>query len=491
MTPDSVGWVTARRFWYSLGAITAIGWLVRVAYIWHWRREPIAIAMTFPNDSSYYHFASKLLADGEGFLNPFFTAPGRPYQSADHPPVYQVFLACFSLVGLDSPNQQMLLTATFLGTPTVWVTGLAGRAIRGDRVGLIAAGLVTIAPNVFSWDGMLLSESAAILFVTCTIWAAYWYRGQPSRSRAAVLAGAAALAAMSRAELILLGLLIVLPLLIRTGERERRATIGRVGVGAAVASIIIGPWVLSNMVRFEDRVYLSVGAEITMASASGDDTYYGEGTGYWSVFAACDVRAAIRTEHPPEFIVEAGVLRPATREDRERSFACPSADRLEVPVLDQSEEAPYFRRAATTYIRYHLDRLPVVVAARWGRTLYLWNPDHVVRADWGLEGRSRGIAILGWWTFYPLALLALTGAVSLRRARIPVYPVAAVFLTVAAAVTLAFGTPRYRASAETALCVLAAVGVDAVFTRWRGRSASTPQDDDLGTSPDMGAPPVA
>lgn len=489
--------MTARRFWYSLGAITAIGWLVRVVYIWHWRREPVAVAMSFPNDASYYHFASKLLADGEGFLNPFFTAPGHAYQSADHPPVYQVFLAAFSLVGLDSPNQQLLITATFLGAPTVWVAGLAGRAIRSERVGLLGAALAAISPNVFSWDGMLLSESAAIFFVTCTIWTAYRYRAQPSGRRAALLTAAAALAAMSRAELILLGLLVVLPMVIRHGDRNRRAVIGRLAVGVVVASIIIGPWVAANLVRFEDRVYLSVGAEITMASASGDDTYYGDGTGYWSVFAACDVRAAIRVEHPPEFVVERGVLRRATDEDRSRPFACPNAELLEVPVLDQSEEAPYFRTAATTYIRDHLDRLPVVVVARWGRTLYLWNPAHVVRADSGIEGRTWWVANVGWWTFYPLAMLALGGAVSLRRARVPVYPVAAVFLTVAAAVTLAFGTPRYRASAETALCLLAAVGIDALVTWIRTSRTRRPRTDSpLGgapstTSPSSGVSPVA
>jgi 4-amino-4-deoxy-L-arabinose transferase-like glycosyltransferase len=302
---------------------------------------------------------------------------------------------------------------------------------------------------------MLLSESAALFAVTLTIWAGYRYWQAPSTRAGVALAAAAALAAMCRAELVLLGLFVVVPLLVRHGERGTRAIARRVGAGAVAAMVVIGPWVGYNLTRFEHPVYLSVGAEITLASATCEQTYYGEGTGYWSYFCARDVRDQIRREFPPRLETIDGVER-------------------EVPQLDQSEEAPYFRTYATDYIRDHIGRFPVVVAARWGRVLYLWNPAHVVRADTFPEGRDPGIAQWGRWTFYPLALLAIGGAVTLRRRRVPVYPVAAVFLTVGAAVTLAFGTPRYRASAETALCLLAAVGITALAETLAARRARTP-----------------
>ena len=68
-------------------------------------------------------------------------------------------------------------------------------------------------------------------------------------------------------------------------------------------------------------------------------------------------------------------------------------------------------------------------------------------------------AVLAW---YPLAILALIGAVALRRKRIVVYPLGVVLLTVLITTAIAFGTSRYRAAAEPAICILAAVGISRI-----------------------------
>lgn len=432
--------MSARRFWYSLGAISFVGFVVRVVYIWHWRRDITPAVVAGTNDAAWYHQASKLLADGRGFISPFFSAPGRAYQSADHPPVYQLFLAFFSKLGLDSSTQQLMLTATLIGTPTVWLSGLAGRAMHSERVGLIAAALVAISPNVFSWDGMLYSESAAIFAVTLTMWVAYRYWRSPSMRGAFFLGAAASLATMSRAELFLLLPVLAAPLVWRHGERGRKPVAQRIGVVALAAGIIIGPWVGYNLTRFEDPVYLSVGAEITMASATCDETYYGEFLGFWWQPCATAIRDDINRRFPPIEVVEGGVT-------------------YRVPRLDQSEEAPFFRDAATDYVKDHLSRVPAVILARYGRVLYVFRPDKVVRDDAYFEGRDLGIARAGRWSFYVLAILGLIGAHAMRKARIPRYPLSAAFLAAIAAVTLAFGNPRYRAASETVLCLFAAMGI--------------------------------
>src|SRR5439155_471031 len=79
------------------------------------------------------------------------------------------------------------------------------------------------------------------------------------------------------------------------------------------------------------------------------------------------------------------------------------------------------------------------------------------------EGREYWIAWGGLVMFYAFALLSIVGVVVLRRRRIPVYPCVALFLMVFIVITIMFGQNRYRASAETALCLLAAVGVDAIL----------------------------
>jgi 4-amino-4-deoxy-L-arabinose transferase-like glycosyltransferase len=443
-----------RRFLLALAVVTLVGIAIRVVYILQWRRDPTASAVTRPNDSSYYFHASRLLAEGKGFVNPFFSAPGHWYQSADHPPLYQLFLASWHRAGLGTPTELLLVTGVCLGGPAVWLAGLAGRAIRGARVGLLGAAAVAVSPNVWSWDGMLLSESMAILTVTLTIWAVYRAWRAPSTWNAALAGGAAALAALSRAELVLLLPFVVLVVLWRRGD-DRAPRRRRLVAAGAAAAVLLGPWVGYNMVRFEHPVYLSIGFDITLSSATCDDTYYGRWTGYWSVHCAEAVRDEIRAEHPPTYVLVDGEPR-------------------ELPVLDQSEEGRYFREDALDYIRAHLGRHAIVVLARLGRATYLWRPLDVARLDANPEGRDLGVAYGGMWTFWALAPLAAVGALGLRRARVPLSPLMVPLATVAAVVAVTFGTSRYRASAEPAICLLAAAGVDVLLRAWSARRAREP-----------------
>ena len=72
--------------------------------------------------------------------------------------------------------------------------------------------------------------------------------------------------------------------------------------------------------------------------------------------------------------------------------------------------------------------------------------------------------------------------VGLRRRRVPVFPLAALPAIVLISVTLTFATNRYRAIAEGALVVLAAVAIDAgarwLHARRASGAAAAPGDGD-------------
>ena len=65
---------------------------------------------------------------------------------------------------------------------------------------------------------------------------------------------------------------------------------------------------------------------------------------------------------------------------------------------------------------------------------------------------------------------AIFGLVVMRRRRITLIPVLAPYAAALIAVTLLFYMNRYRASTEAVLCLLAAVGIDALLSRRRIRA---------------------
>jgi asparagine N-glycosylation enzyme membrane subunit Stt3 len=94
------------------------------------------------------------------------------------------------------------------------------------------------------------------------------------------------------------------------------------------------------------------------------------------------------------------------------------------------------------------------------------------------EGRPLWAARASIVMLYPILALALVAAVLLRRYRTVVLPLVAPALVVTVAVMLTFGQPRYRATADGALAVLAAIGVARVVdvVRTRRRSPDSPPD---------------
>ena len=76
------------------------------------------------------------------------------------------------------------------------------------------------------------------------------------------------------------------------------------------------------------------------------------------------------------------------------------------------------------------------------------------------------VAFSSLYMFYALALLSIAGVIVLRKRKVPVYPLVALIAIVFITITIMFGQNRYRASAEPALALLAAVAVDAALRRW-------------------------
>ncbi|MCD9624553.1 glycosyltransferase family 39 protein [Rhabdothermincola salaria] len=443
-----------RRWWFGLAAVAAAAFAWRAVYILVWRRDHQVWG-----DAYFYHHGANLLADGYGFVNPFrFLIDGLIQQAADHPPVYTVYLFLFSTLGVRSPTGHMLATA-LVGTASVVLAGLIGRRIAGNTTGIVAAVLVAFYPNTFSWDGMLLSEPMALFAVMLTAFLAYRFVDDPSLVRIVLLGAAVGLATLSRAELGLLAVFIVVPLVLRRSNLTSwRSRIGWLAASGAACLAVLAPWVAFNATRFDEPVYLSSGFEITLATVSCDKTYYGELTGYWSLECVF------------------GYLEPTG---------------LNPLNSDESQRGQVLRDESIDYIQENLDRLPTVIVARWGRALGLWNFEQSVQLDSFDAGRTLWVAWAGAVSFLVMAPLAVVGGLALRRRGKLVYPLAAPFLTVWFTATVTFGQPRYRALAEGPLAVLAAVGLVAIVAAIRRRTAGGDATPDGDAPPPPAAPPLS
>lgn len=423
--------VTTRVFRRGLLAAALLGLAVRLAYILIARRDVLP-----GGDAFFYHFGARLLVDGHGFIEPSPFINGIVEQSASHPPLYLLYLAIPTSVGLDGPLTHMLWSS-LIGVGSVVLVGLTGREVAGPRAGLVAATLAAVYPNMWIFDGFLVSETMAIFTTILSVYLAYRFLRSPTFWRAAALGLSCGIAALARAELVLLLPLLVLPCVLFARGTDKTQKLKELVAAGVAATIAMGPWIGFNLVRFEKPVFLSTGLEPTMLGANCDATYYGNLTGYFT----------------PDCTVKAG--REYKRGD------------------DQSERNEISRRIVLDYINDHKLRAPVVVLARWGRITGLYRPWNQVQLDRGIEGREGWAALASLFSFYAVAGLAVAGGVIVRRRRrVPVFPLVVPPVIVLFAVALSLGSNRYRASAEGALVVLAAVAIDRVIQAVRDRRAT-------------------
>ena len=434
----------SRRFLARLGLITlgAAAW--RIWYI---------VAVANPrtgalrlSDEAFYHQQARLVADGRGFLNPFgYYAPSgtpahRIFQTAVHPPAYTVFLAVPARLGIDSVLSQRIMTA-LLGTATVFLVGLLGRKIAGDRVGLLAAVLAAISPALWVNDAVLGLETLYCFCLVVALLCLYRFWSAPSLWPAVGMAAALAVGSLTRSEGTLLFVFLALPTVLLVPAITRVQRVKFLGVTALVAVLVMGPWVVRNLTTFDEPTVLGTGFGWVLAYGNCDATYSGPLLGYWSDDCALK-------DYPPH--------------------------------LEESRIDLRARRKATSYIEDHLSRTPVVVLARIGRVWDLFRPTQNVHLNAFYERRGDAASwavLIGYYLMMPFAI---GGLVVMRRRRVPIFPMLAIALSVTVTVALSFGITRYRAPVDVVLPVLAAVAIDALWRRSRPPALDAPGPADLG-----------
>ena len=164
------------------------------------------------------------------------------------------------------------LASSLLGVAAVAVIGLLGYRLGGTATGLVAAGIAAFYPQLWINDGVLLSESIVVLVVACALHTMYTFWLRPTLRNAIVLGLVCGIAALGRNELILLFPFVAIPLALRARNMEWRPRI-RLAVAACVAgAIVIAPWALFNLTRFNEPTLTSSSLGSVLSAANCDST---------------------------------------------------------------------------------------------------------------------------------------------------------------------------------------------------------------------------
>src|SRR5918994_897484 len=410
-----------------MALIVLAGLVLRVAYVVANQHTPVT------GDGIDYYGSALLLGDGDGFIATTIVRASGGFlavPAAEHPPAWALTLTPLAVVGVERILWFQIATCV-VGSATVGVVGLTGRRLAGQRCGLIAAAIAAFYPNLWIYERVLQCETLAMLLTSLCLYVAYGLWERPRRRGVIILGLLVGALAMTRPEAVLLYPLLVVPmvLLLRTPDRATR--VRWLAIGTAMVMLPILPWIVYNTSRFDQPVALTTNVGATLAASNCDEAYDGPMVGWWSYDCLAD----------------------ATSVARQRMPAYGAAD-LDVEL----------RRIAVDYIGDHLDRKPAVMLFREGRGWGVYQPFQQTKLD-SIGGPKQDVTRYGLYDYWALAPAAIAGAVILRRRRIPLTPFLAVVATVAISAGLTIGQTRYRALAEVAVVILAAVALDALVRR--------------------------
>jgi 4-amino-4-deoxy-L-arabinose transferase-like glycosyltransferase len=430
---------------------------VRVGYVLLFRLEPFAA--TFPTsdggtvsplgdkpyltrlwgDGWVYSNQAKLLVDGKGLITPFqYHFLGIAQQSADHPPLYVLYLAVSTfLFDVRTDLGHMLWSAPFaaLCAPTF---ALLARRLWSPRAGIIAGFIGAFNPSIIHFPGFAISETMTLPLVALVCLFLYRLWDRRTWFDAAMTGLLVGLTSLCRPDITMLVPFAVVPMILLLRSTEWRRKLSLLVVTGAAASAPLLPWFAYNINRYEKPVLLSTGFDYSLTQGSCDRSYYGELIGYY--WLPC------------------------------------MSDRIEgtgLQFADQSLGAEHLRRVTVAYIKDNLAWTPVVMGARVGRVVGVFRPIQQANLEHITEAREWWLTNASVVSYYPLAVLSIVGLVVLRRAQRLSIPLLATIASALLGAAITLAVLRYRASAEPALAVLAAVAIDAgmtwIRTAWRDR----------------------
>jgi 4-amino-4-deoxy-L-arabinose transferase-like glycosyltransferase len=416
---------STRAFGVRLAFVVAAAAILRVAYdLLVLRHLHLGI------DSTWYFLEAGVIRQNHAFADPAVFATSRAATAA-WPPLYPAFLALVRVFAGDSTRAAQL-SGVVTGCATVALTGVVGRRIAGAGIGLLAAALAAVSPLLLAADGSLMAETLFVPLALATLLCALAAARSPRVGPWIASGALAGLAALTRAEGLLLIPFVVLPVAWRARRDSARRVLLVTAFAGATLVVVVAPWIVRNAHRVDEPTIANVSSTTAIAGANCHQTYGGDALGSWD-------------------------------------FACIRNERR--AVLSEARWTSEIRREGLRYARAHASRLPLVGAARVARLWGVWEPrDQVDREH--LETRSRSWQYLVAATGIVTLVLGIVGLVLLGRAGRPIEGLLGLLAMVVVVALTTYGNTRFRTTAEPALLIGSAAALRLVLRRGAHRDTT-------------------
>ena len=431
--------VRISRFGAALAIVALFGLAIRLVYVF---AAPITV---ISGDGGYFHLGANYLADGKGFLDPIayvFSLGTVRVPGAEHPPAWTVVLDDPVRIAVSDAHGPRGIRG-LSGTATISSWGSPAARWPAPRGPRRRSTWVRCTPASGCMSGSCSRRPGDLRgCARDTARVAIPSAANVAPRRLAVGRGLWSPRTHAHSKWPCSRFLLLVPLMLLPPVSWQR----RVG-WLAVAKLRGGDrhrraWIVDTTAsRFDHQVLISTQGGRTLAASNCDRAYYGPLLGYKSLATTslqqtfAGDRRRVSAGH--------GAAGPSVGRDAAGSRSCDSSRR--------NTSAP------------HRGRLPVVAAAREGRTWGVFRPFQQLRLDL-IEDDIRFL-----WAeyFFYLAMLpaAIAGASSCTADEHHSGRCLAPIVTVAITVVTTFGSTRYRAPADVAIALLAAATIGVVLDR--------------------------
>jgi Dolichyl-phosphate-mannose-protein mannosyltransferase len=397
-------------------------------------------------DAAEYDYHATSIAAGDGFQNSVIPS-GDPGPTAFRPPLTSLVLAVvYKLTpGTLTPGRLFL---ALLGALSVLLVFLVADRVWDRRTAIAAGALAAVFPPLVMLSGSLNAESPFIPLELGLVLALLAYGRSGGELRWAALAGVlCGLCALTRSN----GFLLLIPVLMAVvgvhGRAALRPAVRPAAVAAAATLLVIVPWTVRNAIVMDEFIPIT-------------DTFgYGLAGTYNDLVRADDeAKGAWR---PPE-------LNPDNRD----VFTRPGWGEYEVDRQLGEEAREYIRDNPGYAIE-----APLLNAYR---LLHPKASDQQESISYEEMAIPPGLRDVVTWSYYLLALLAVAGiVVGVRQRRAGPLWMWAIPILIALSTVVLSGAPRYRATIDPFLVMLAGLAIAAAL----GKAAARERLEDAEAVP--------